>query len=120
MASETTFQWADYVIFCASLIAGAVIGIFHGCKGRKQQTVDDVLMGGRNIGMVPIALSMHATLISAVIILGGTAEVYCFGTMMFMIILGELIATPFITFIYIPFIRRDLSAINAYEVKNID
>ena len=116
MAEIITFHWADYLIFCASLLIGAAIGIFHGCTGPKQKTVNDVLMGGKSMGIVPIALSIQASSMSAILILGGTAEVYCFGTMMFTWLVAEIAVIPFLTFMFIPFIRRDPSIINAYEV----
>ena len=119
MVDSKTFQWADYVILSATLVIGIGIGIYHGYAGRKKKTVNDILMGGRNMGVIPIALSMHATFMSAITLLGGTAEVYGFGTMIFMKIFCEIFIIPFFTIVFIPFVRRGHSSINAYEVNKL-
>ena len=117
MAYARIFHWIDYVVFGASLAIGAIIGVYYGCFGKRQKTVEEFLMGNRKLGIVPVALSIQATYMSAIFILGGTAEVYAFGTMMFMLVLSDVISIPVTIFVLVPFIRHNPLAINAYQVR---
>ena len=119
MNDKIVFHWADYVIFVMSLVVSAVIGIYYGCTGKKQSSVEEFLMGNRRLGVIPVALSIQATFLSAIFILGGTTEVYLFGTMMFMWIFSDIISIPLLVFIFIPYFRSNPKAVSAYQV-NVD
>ncbi|KAM9230654.1 sodium-coupled monocarboxylate transporter 1 [Dugong dugon] len=74
-----TFVVWDYLVFSAMLLVSAVIGIYYAFAGGGQQTSQDFLMGGRGMTAVPVALSLTASFMSAVTILGTPSEVYRFG-----------------------------------------
>ncbi|KAM9673008.1 sodium-coupled monocarboxylate transporter 1 [Trichechus inunguis] len=74
-----TFVVWDYLVFAAMLLVSAVIGIYYAFAGGGQQTSQDFLMGGRGMTAVPVALSLTASFMSAVTILGTPSEVYRFG-----------------------------------------
>ncbi|KAI4577822.1 hypothetical protein MJT46_019353 [Ovis ammon polii x Ovis aries] len=69
----------DYVVFAGMLLISAVIGIYYAFAGGGQQTSKDFLMGGRRMTAVPVALSLTASFMSAVTVLGTPSEVYRFG-----------------------------------------
>ncbi|XP_031205179.1 sodium-coupled monocarboxylate transporter 1 [Mastomys coucha] len=69
----------DYVVFAGMLLISAAIGIYYAFAGGGQQTSKDFLMGGRSMSAVPVALSLTASFMSAVTVLGTPAEVYRFG-----------------------------------------
>ncbi|XP_057614045.1 sodium-coupled monocarboxylate transporter 1 [Chionomys nivalis] len=69
----------DYVVFAGMLLISAAIGIYYAFAGGGQQTSKDFLMGGRSMTAVPVALSLTASFMSAVTVLGTPAEVYRFG-----------------------------------------
>jgi len=69
------FALADYIIFCGSLLFSLLIGIYHAFKDRHG-TADDYFLAGRNQGILPVALSITATCISAVTCLGFPTEVF--------------------------------------------
>lgn len=71
----------DYVVFAGMLLISAAIGIYYAFAGGGQQTSKDFLMGGRSLTAVPVALSLTASFMSAVTVLGTPAEVYRFGAM---------------------------------------
>ncbi|KAL6079209.1 hypothetical protein STEG23_018363, partial [Scotinomys teguina] len=71
----------DYVVFAGMLLISAAIGIYYAFAGGGQQTSKDFLMGGRSMTAVPVALSLTASFMSAVTVLGTPAEVYRFGAM---------------------------------------
>ncbi|XP_007085725.2 sodium-coupled monocarboxylate transporter 1 [Panthera onca] len=74
-----TFVVWDYVVFAAMLLISAAIGIYYAFAGGGQQTSKDFLMGGRSMTAVPVALSLTASFMSAVTVLGTPSEVYRFG-----------------------------------------
>ncbi|XP_073476477.1 sodium-coupled monocarboxylate transporter 1-like [Aquarana catesbeiana] len=76
-----TFTVWDYVVFALMLLISAVIGIYYAFAGGGQKTSKDFLMGGRSMTAVPVALSLTASFMSAVTVLGTPSEVYRFGAM---------------------------------------
>ena len=76
MAAIAEFHWADYVMFAASLAMGVVIAVIFMCTGGKQKTSREYLLGGGNMNAIAVGTSLLASLLNAVILLGGTAEVY--------------------------------------------
>ncbi|XP_062424452.1 sodium-coupled monocarboxylate transporter 1 [Rhea pennata] len=73
------FSVWDYVVFAAMLLVSAIIGIYYAFAGGGQKTSKDFLMGGRSMTALPVALSLTASFMSAVTVLGTPAEVYRFG-----------------------------------------
>ncbi|NXP43750.1 SC5A8 protein, partial [Heliornis fulica] len=69
----------DYVVFAAMLLVSAVIGVYYAFVGGGQKTSKDFLMGGRSMSAVPVALSLTASFMSAVTVLGTPAEIYRYG-----------------------------------------
>ncbi|XP_075863195.1 sodium-coupled monocarboxylate transporter 1 [Microcebus murinus] len=74
-----TFVVWDYLVFAGMLLISAVIGIYYAFAGGGQQTSKDFLMGGRSMTAVPVALSLAASFMSAITVLGTPSEVYRFG-----------------------------------------
>ncbi|NXT29943.1 SC5A8 protein, partial [Syrrhaptes paradoxus] len=69
----------DYVVFAAMLLVSAVIGVYYAFAGGGQKTSKDFLMGGRSMTAIPVALSLTASFMSAVTVLGTPAEIYRYG-----------------------------------------
>ncbi|NXH76387.1 SC5A8 protein, partial [Hydrobates tethys] len=69
----------DYVVFAAMLLVSAVIGIYYAFAGGGQKTSKEFLMGGRSMSALPVALSLTASFMSAVTVLGTPAEIYRYG-----------------------------------------
>ena len=65
-----TFHWADYLVFCLSIGLSGFIGVYVGVIQRKTQTTKDMLIGGKSLHYMPVALSMLASFTSATAILG--------------------------------------------------
>ncbi len=62
------FSYIDYIIVTATLLVSLGIGLYHGYASK--QTTEDLLVGGRSMGPLPIACSMMVTYFSAIAILG--------------------------------------------------
>ncbi|NWH19328.1 SC5A6 protein, partial [Grus americana] len=74
------FTAIDYSIFALLLVLSSAIGLFYALSGDRQRTVQEFLLANRNMGFLPVALSLLATFQSAVAILGVPSEIYRFGT----------------------------------------
>ncbi|NWU54743.1 SC5A8 protein, partial [Dromas ardeola] len=78
-SSMGRFTVWDYVVFAAMLLVSAIIGIYYAFAGGGQKTSKDFLMGGRSMSALPVALSLTASFMSAVTVLGTPAEIYRYG-----------------------------------------
>ncbi|NXE34002.1 SC5A8 protein, partial [Ptilorrhoa leucosticta] len=78
-SSMGRFTVWDYVVFAAMLLISAIIGIYYAFVGGGQKTSKDFLMAGRSMSALPVALSLTASFMSAVTVLGTPAEIYRYG-----------------------------------------
>ncbi len=117
MAVTKTFHITDYIIFILSLVISTVIGIFHALKDKHKQNTNDFLLGGQDMPLFPVALSLLASFLSAVSVLGIPAEIYYNGTMYWLIMIGSVIALFMAAHAFLPvFHRLQITSIN--EVGN--
>ena len=70
------FSWVDYTVLAAMLIISCLIGTFYGFFSKKQETSQDFLLGGSSMGTFPMAMSLAASFITAIELLGNPAEMY--------------------------------------------
>lgn len=70
------------------------------------------------MSVIPVAFSLMASFISAITLLGVTAEIYTFGTQFVLINISYIIGTPIAAFIFLPvFYKLKLTSI--YEVNRL-
>lgn len=70
------FSWADYTVLAMMLLVSCLIGTFYGFFSSKQETSEDFLLGGSSMGTFPTAMSLAASFITAIELLGNPAEMY--------------------------------------------
>nr|CAH0110367.1 unnamed protein product [Daphnia galeata] len=116
--AEQFFSWADYLVFVAMLVISAIIGIYYACCGAKQNTTSEFLMAGRNMGTFPVAMSLIASFMSAITLLGTPAEIYQFGTMYWLIVVAFFLVVPATNYLYMP-IFYQLQVTSAYEYLEV-
>ena len=110
------FTGADYAVFASCLAVSVLIGLYYGCTGGKQRTNEEFLLADRNMHPLPVALSLVASFISAITVLGTPAEVYIYGTM-FWIFAFAYIGAGFVTALFIPiFFGIDITSANEVSV----
>ncbi|XP_012938806.2 sodium-coupled monocarboxylate transporter 2 [Aplysia californica] len=70
-----TFSTVDYVVLSVLMGLSAAIGLYHAIKDRiqKKENMTEFLLGGRSMSVVPVALSLSVTFLSAITILGNPA-----------------------------------------------
>lgn len=104
----------DYTILAIVLIISAGIGVYYRLTGGKQKTTKEYLLADRGMGITPVAFSLTASLMSAVTILGVSAENYQYGTQFVLINIAYVLATPFAAYLILPVFYR-LKTASVYE-----
>ena len=66
----------------------------------------------------PVALSMMASFLSAIFVLGTPAEIYTFGTVYFYLAISYYTGLPIAAYFYLP-VYHKLKLTSAYEVSNL-
>jgi Na+/proline symporter len=51
---------AECSAFAIMICLSAIVGLYYGCVERKQNTVSDYLLGGRDMTLIPITISLIA------------------------------------------------------------
>lgn len=102
MSSSSQFTWGDFVVFGVTIAVSFTIGIMASFYGKKKGTIMNYLMGNRSLSVFPVAMSLLATGVTSVDMLGVTAEMYFFGTQYIMEILGVILAYPIPVLLVVP------------------
>lgn len=114
--SKSEFDVWDWVLFGAMLAISAGIGIFYACIGGRQKTTSEFLMGGRSLQLVPVAISILVSFMSAILILGTPAEMYTQGTQYFMYMFGIILAIILASQLFVPLLYP-LQLTSSFEVS---
>ncbi|KAJ2954396.1 hypothetical protein O0L34_g2659 [Tuta absoluta] len=115
MTTVVYFDWLDYLVFGVMLLLSAIIGIYFAFfASKKQNTTTEYLMGGKTMGILPISMSLIASYVSGISLLGLPAEMYTYGTQLWTIVLSEWAVSLSIAFIYLP-VFYNLQITSAYE-----
>lgn len=133
MLNLQRFGWPDYLVFVVMLLLCILIGIYFGFVGRKSaasgvagakpgaDAVDaegvaerEYLMGGRTMSVFPIALSLIASYISGITLLGLPTEIYSFGVQYLYVIGGVLLMGVVIGRVFLP-VFHGLNITSTYE-----
>ncbi|EGW07910.1 Sodium-coupled monocarboxylate transporter 2 [Cricetulus griseus] len=105
MAVKSFEAW-DYVVFAGLFVISSGIGVFFAIKERKKATSREFLVGGRQMSFGPVALSLTASFMSAVTVLGTPAEVYRFGASFFLFIISYAFVVFFTSELFLPVFYR--------------
>lgn len=79
----TSLQWLDYVVMASFLAVSLGIGVYHSVTGGRQRTTAEFISGNRRLSVLPTAISLFISFVSAITMLGGTAELYQYGVLFF-------------------------------------
>ncbi|XP_053575790.1 sodium-coupled monocarboxylate transporter 1-like [Bombina bombina] len=104
----------DYVVFALVLLISAAIGVYYAFTGRGKTTSKEFLTGGRSMSALPVALSLTASFMSAVTILGTPADVYRFGAMYGIFAISFVFVVVICAEIFLPVFYR-LNITSTYE-----
>ncbi|XP_068277050.1 sodium/iodide cotransporter [Nyctibius grandis] len=111
---QLTFSLWDYGVFGLMLLISTGIGLFHGLAKGGQKTSEDFFTGGRRMSALPVGLSLSASFMSAIQVLGVPAEAYRYGAKFLWMCLGQLLNTLLTALLFLPVFYR-LGLTSTYE-----
>uniref|UniRef100_A0A669CJA7 Solute carrier family 5 member 8, like n=1 Tax=Oreochromis niloticus TaxID=8128 RepID=A0A669CJA7_ORENI len=109
-----TFSVWDYVVFAGIILAAAGVGLFQAIRGRKETSSEEFLLGGRQMTAVPVAMSLTASFMSGITVIGTPAESYRFGSAYWIFGFAYAIMSAISAEIFVPLFYR-LGVTSAYE-----
>lgn len=134
------FHWLDYVCFGVMLLFSGLSGIYFGFFRKRQveaptsddhggdsggfshekvndfgsKSMNEYLLGSRKLKSFPVAMSLVASYISGVTILGTPSEIYNYGTQYWVIIIPILLMGVVVSYVYLP-VFASLKISSSYE-----
>ncbi|CAF5156311.1 unnamed protein product [Rotaria magnacalcarata] len=110
-------SWIDYGVLALLLSFSMVIGIYQGCFLSKQLTTNEFLIADGRMKILPTAMSLLASLMSAAALLGIPLEIYSYGTMYVYWIFAYFIGTYLTVNLFIPMFRQ-IGNLSIYAVSH--
>src|SRR4026208_647364 len=108
---QSSFHVIDWVIVAVYLVAMALVGIYF---SRKQTSLDQYLRAERNMGWLPVGLSLMAALNSGMDYLMQPSATIKYGLVLVLGILSWIALYPWVAKVAFPFYHR-LNFYAAYE-----
>jgi SSS family solute:Na+ symporter len=108
---QSSFHALDWAIIAIYLVAMAAIGVYF---SRKQTSLDQYLLAGRNMGWLPVGLSLMAALNSGMDYLMQPSSTIRYGIVLAIGIVSWLPLYPWVTRVAFPFYHR-LNFYSVYE-----
>ncbi|KAF4014361.1 hypothetical protein G4228_006585 [Cervus hanglu yarkandensis] len=111
---RATFGAWDYGVFALMLLVSTGIGLWVGVARGGQRSAEDFFTGGRRLSALPVGLSLAASFMSAVQVLGVPAEAYRYGLKFLWMCLGQLLNSLLTALLFLPVFYR-LGLTSTYE-----
>nr|XP_004665995.1 sodium/iodide cotransporter [Jaculus jaculus] len=111
---RATFGPWDYAVFAGMLAVSTGIGLRVGLAGGGQRSADDFFTGGRQLAAVPVGLSLAASFMSAVQVLGVPAEAARYGLKFVWMCVGQLLNSLLTAALFLPVFYR-LGVTSTYQ-----
>ena len=90
--------------------------MYYGITQRKKNSVDEFLVAGRDMPILPVSLSLVVSWVSAISFIGDPVEVYTYGVIYCVIGLGYIISLPVVAHAFAP-VFHELQVISVFEVQ---
>lgn len=113
-----TFGWFDYTLFSLLLLVSVLIGVYFGFFS-KQDSTTEYFLGGKRMGCFPVAMSIIASHISGISLLGIPTEVFHHGTQYAACVFTSIFTAVITSYIFLPvFYKLQLTSTFEYlEVR---
>ena len=108
------FDAGNYAVFAAMLAVSAGIGVFFWWRSRGRNNTDEMLMAGKSMGTFPMTLSLVASFMSAITLLGTPAEMYVSGTQYVILALSYPFVMGATAYIFLP-VYNKINITTSYE-----
>ena len=110
MTETVRFGKVDFAVFGIMLLQSTAIGIYHALAGGEQRTTKEFLFANRGMMAIPVALSLIASFMSAITILGVPAEIYIYSTQYWLLF-------PSVALFFVPVFRAEYIS-SSYKVSD--
>ncbi|XP_067657159.1 sodium-coupled monocarboxylate transporter 1-like isoform X2 [Haliotis asinina] len=114
MATTSKLSVYDYVVIAATLAVPLGIGVYLAIRGRKNNTKDEYLLGGRSLHPFPVMLSLFVTFMSATSLIGIPAETFTTGSDFFLFVVSTSASYPIALITVVP-VMHALQVTSMYE-----
>ncbi|XP_011185444.1 putative sodium-dependent multivitamin transporter [Zeugodacus cucurbitae] len=111
---EPTFDGWDFAVLITILAISAMIGIYYRYTGGKQKTMKEYHLADQSMTTFPVAVSLMASFMSSISLMGASNESYQFGTMFCVINLSYILSTPIAAYLFLPVFYR-MRTMSVYE-----
>ncbi|KAL7040119.1 hypothetical protein ACKWTF_000279 [Chironomus riparius] len=109
------FSWPDYALFSFMLFLCILIGLYFGfIKPHTADAESEYLVGNRSMHFFPISLSLIASFISGITLLGLPSEVYLHGIQYVYVSIGVVLMGIIMATFYLP-VFYGLEITSSYE-----
>ncbi|KAJ8687268.1 hypothetical protein QAD02_023062 [Eretmocerus hayati] len=113
-SKDSVLQLEDYIVIGVVLMISASIGLYYRFTGGRQKTVEEYFSANKSMSIVPLGIALMVSFVSAIAMLGISAEIYAYGTQFVMHYIGIILATIVVAYFYLP-VFFELNAISVYE-----
>ena len=115
------FTIIDIVLMVLQLAISTGIGLYHFIREllKTKTSLDDLLMGGKNVSIFPVVMSLTAGFMSAITVLGQPTEMYNFNTSFWVAGLAMIPTSVVVNHVFIPYFHT-LNIRSAYEVSYVN
>lgn len=73
--TPAVFYWVDYLVFALLLLFSLGIGLFYAFRDRQIKSTSEYLMAGKSMSIAPVTLSLLASFMSAITLLGTSLSI---------------------------------------------
>ena len=112
----STLSIIDYAVFAFMLIVSALIGLYYWWTGRGKSSANEFLMANRSMSVLPVSMSVMASFISAIALIGIPAEVYIYGLQNWAMICSFPVVMYVSAYMFMP-VFYELQITSTYEVS---
>ncbi|KAG0427291.1 hypothetical protein HPB47_025636 [Ixodes persulcatus] len=106
----------EYTVFGIIMGANLGLGLFFSFKKSGSLTTNEMFLGSRTIKMLPLALSMLASIMSSTGIVGFTGHFYTYGLHMGWCVLTTILLFPVTVHVVVPVMYK-LKVTSIFEVS---
>lgn len=114
------FDFSDFFVFALMITICLAIGLYFGCK-KKPATAQPndseaqiYLLGGQDLTIFPVAMSLCASALGGTIIVGTSTEIYMYGSQFVFMLLSTVICGVVMHIFILP-VYHELKIVSVYE-----
>ncbi|XP_071558736.1 putative sodium-dependent multivitamin transporter isoform X2 [Temnothorax nylanderi] len=101
-----TLTVADYAVVGVLILISSGIGVYYWFTGGRQKSTEEYFMANKSMRVIPVAIGLMVSYLSAVSLLGVSSENYVYGTQYAVINIAYGLATPFAAYFYLPYLQK--------------